>query len=76
MNAGKQPGHQTKSHNKIVSSKPAGATRGKTAPKTKTPWTMDAQKRIHSKEAITGGGQVRKDSLTAHVTKRVAENKK
>lgn len=80
MNAGKQPGkqpgNQTKSHNKIVSSKPADATKNKSVPKPRTPWTMDAQKRIHSKEANVGGGQVGKDSLTAHVTRRVAETEK
>lgn len=42
----------------------------------KTPMTPAARDRIHSAEAIKDGGQVRKDSFTAHADRTVAKQRK
>lgn len=79
MSINKKVVRQSKSTDKpqspVLSGKSLKEPNGKPLTKPKAPWTIDAQKRIHSHEAIAGGGKVGKDSLTAHVMARVAEKK-
>jgi len=79
MNINKKTVRQSKSTAKpqstVLPGKTVERTNGNPSQKPKTPWTIDAQKRIHSHEAIAGGGKVGKHSLTAHVMARVAEKK-
>ncbi|MFC7289531.1 hypothetical protein ACFQPC_15900 [Herminiimonas glaciei] len=79
MNINKKPAQQSKLKAKpqiaVSPSKAVKEPSGNPSQKTKTPWTISAQKRIHAHEAIINGGKVEKSSLTAHVMKRVSEKK-